>query len=69
MTENITIICDRCGIKVRGAKGPMSTVWGNSYWTSGYYDLTDAYWQQFALKGEKKICDECMLTDLRYQNR
>jgi len=65
MTEEVTIICDRCGTKVKGIKGEFL---GKPY-TGGFYDLTDDYWKQFALNNESKICDDCMFSDSRYQNR
>jgi len=67
-SEPTTIICDRCGIKVHAC------VWRSKkdntiQVTSGFYDVTGPCWKQFALSGEEKICDECMLKDMRYQNR
>lgn len=65
--EIITVICDRCGTKVDGIIY-RSKINNMIQVTSGFYIL-DGYWGQFALNDEEKICDECMMKDLRYQNR
>jgi hypothetical protein len=59
--KEITIPCDRCGKLINGCISIDGTI------TSGYYDVSDGPWNQFALWDEYNICDTCMWADKKYQ--
>ena len=60
MTNNIEIICDRCGKTVHGIV--MEAAEGLPKITGGFYDVAaPSVWGEFALsEDEKNVCDGCM---------
>jgi hypothetical protein len=64
VTREVTVICDRCGRRVRGLRflDPPGT--------SGFYDTgAGSGWARFADPGENLLCDSCMWLDPRYASQ
>lgn len=63
MDNNVKLVCDRCRKLING-------IWeknGKHPHTCGFYDVSDSYWKQYSNKREQIICDNCMISDPRYQ--
>ncbi len=63
---NINITCDRCNSIVEGTIDDIPVSGEKVKCTGGFYDVTEGYWNKFANEGEKRVCDSCMHSDLRY---
>ena len=59
--KEIIIQCDRCGKMVSGMVSIDNKI------TSGYYNVADGTWSQFARWEEESVCDACMFEDANYK--
>lgn len=70
MSDDITIVCDRCGKTVKGLMGTSLDNEGrpNMGFTAGFYRIAKdgEGWGQYTNPGERNVCDECMWADPRY---
>ena len=63
--KDITIICDRCGLMVKGKITTCATT--GAVVTSGYYNVAEGNWEDFGRWDEVYVCDTCMHACPKYK--
>jgi hypothetical protein len=64
--KNIQFQCDRCTKIINGSIDDIPAAGVPNRMTTGFYDVTNGHWEQFARWEEEKICDDCMHQDEKY---